>query len=48
MMEALSKGKYHVAPPPQIVTTKGIEGIQVGLDQIKKGVSAGKIVIQAT
>lgn len=45
--EALAKGVYQVAPPVEVVKTKGVEGIQEGLDLLKKGVSAKKIVIEA-
>lgn len=47
LVEALSKGKYKVAPAPQIVSEKGVEGIQVALDMWKKGVSATKLVVEA-
>ena len=46
--DALAKGIYKVAPKPEIVPTKGVEGIQEALDIIKKGVSAKKIVIEAS
>jgi hypothetical protein len=42
--QALSEGRYIAAPEPTIVG-KGLEGIQNGLDTLKKGVSAQKIVI---
>ena len=45
--EALAKGLYKVAPGPEVVPTKGLEGIQEALDILKKGVSAKKIVIEA-
>ncbi|KAK9312073.1 oxidoreductase [Lipomyces starkeyi] len=45
--EALAKGLYKVAPVPEVVPTKGLEGIQEALDILKKGVSAKKIVIEA-
>ncbi|KAL9612058.1 MAG: hypothetical protein Q9167_003318 [Letrouitia subvulpina] len=47
LLEALAKGVYKVAPPPQVVPTKGLEGIQEGLDILKKGVSATKLVVEA-
>ena len=47
LVEALAKGVYKVAPPPEVVPTKGIEGIQEGLDMLKKGVSAKKLVVEA-
>ena len=45
--DALSQGRYKVAPTPEVVPIKGIEGIQGALDILKKGVSAKKIVIKA-
>ncbi|RAL09577.1 zinc-binding alcohol dehydrogenase family protein [Aspergillus homomorphus CBS 101889] len=45
--EALAKGAYKVAPPPEVVPTKGLEGIQEALDSVKKGVSAKKLVTLA-
>ena len=45
--EALAKGKYKVAPPPEAVPRKGLEGIQDALDILKKGVSAKKLVVEA-
>ena len=45
--EALAMGTYKVAPEPEVVPTKGLEGIQEALDILKKGVSAKKIVIEA-
>lgn len=45
--EALAKGQYKVAPPPEVVPTKGLEGIQEALDILKKGVSAKKLVVEA-
>ncbi|KAG9569125.1 hypothetical protein KCU71_g2384, partial [Aureobasidium melanogenum] len=47
MAEALANGVYKVAPSPEVVKTKGVEGIQEGLDILKKGVSAKKIVVEA-
>lgn len=45
--EALAKGIYKVAPNPQIVSRKGLEGIQEALDILKRGVSAKKVVVEA-
>lgn len=45
--EALENGSYKVAPKPDVVPTKGIEGIQEALDIVKKGISAKKIVVEA-
>ncbi|KAJ5770672.1 oxidoreductase [Penicillium nucicola] len=45
--EALSNGTYKVAPTPETVPTKGLEGIQTALDILKKGVSAKKLVTLA-
>lgn len=45
--EALAKGVYKVAPSPEVIETKGLEGIQEGIDLLRKGVSAKKIVIAA-
>ncbi|KAJ5730947.1 uncharacterized protein N7483_005455 [Penicillium malachiteum] len=45
--EALAKGTYKVAPVPEVVPTKGVEGIQEALDILKKGVSAKKLVTLA-
>lgn len=45
--EALAKAQYKVAPAPETVATKGLEGIQDGLDILRKGVSARKIVVEA-
>ena len=47
LIEALPKGVYKVAPPPEVVPTKGLEGIQEALDILKKGVSAKKLVVEA-
>lgn len=46
LLEALATGIYKVAPKPQIVATKGLEGIQEALDILKKGVSAKKLVVE--
>jgi hypothetical protein len=45
--EALANGTYKVAPAPETVPTKGLEGIQEALDILKKGVSAKKLVTLA-
>lgn len=45
--EALAAGAYKVAPPVEVVPTKGLEGIPVGLDVLRKGVSAKKVAIEA-
>ncbi|KAI1466144.1 GroES-like protein [Daldinia caldariorum] len=45
--EALRSGTYKVAPKPEVVGTRGLEGIQEGLDIVRKGVSAKKIVVLA-
>ncbi|KAI1643523.1 GroES-like protein [Daldinia loculata] len=45
--EALRLGTYKVAPTPEVVATRGLEGIQEGLDVVRKGVSAKKIVVLA-
>ena len=47
LLEALEKGVYKVAPPPEVVPAKGLEGIQDALDRLKKGVSARKLVVEA-
>ncbi|KAM7214801.1 GroES (chaperonin 10)-like protein [Rhypophila decipiens] len=45
--EALAKGVYKVAPPPQVVNKKGLEGVQEALDILKSGkVSATKLVVE--
>lgn len=46
LVEALAKGVYKIAPPPQVVNSKGIDGIQEALDQLKAGVSAVKLVVE--
>ncbi|KAF2500142.1 GroES-like protein [Lophium mytilinum] len=45
LAEALEMGVYKVAPPPEVVGTRGLEGVQVALDVLKKGVSARKVVV---
>ena len=44
---ALAQHKYLVAPEPLILGTKGLEGIQEGLDTLRNGVSAKKVVVVA-
>lgn len=44
---ALEEGKYVVAPEPLIVERRGLEGIQLGYELLKKGVSARKVVVLA-
>ncbi|KAI1098789.1 GroES-like protein [Jackrogersella minutella] len=45
--KALRDGSYKVAPKPEVVPTKGLEGIQSALDILRNGVSAKKIVVEA-
>ncbi|KAI6082359.1 GroES-like protein [Hypoxylon rubiginosum] len=45
--EALANGSYKVAPKPEVVNRKGLDGIQEALDILRKGVSAKKIVVVA-
>ena len=45
--DALASDAYKVAPKPEVVPTKGIEGIQEGLDVLRQGVFAKKIVVKA-
>ncbi|OTA58803.1 GroES-like protein [Hypoxylon sp. EC38] len=47
LVEALAKGAYKVAPPPEVVSRKGLEGIQEALDILKKGTSAKKLVVES-
>ena len=44
---ALEGGRYKVAPAPEVVGVKGLDGVQGALDLLKKGVSARKIVVEA-
>ncbi|KAI2466435.1 GroES-like protein [Annulohypoxylon bovei var. microspora] len=44
---ALESGEYKAAPAPEVVPTKGLEGIQEALDILRKGVSAKKMVVEA-
>jgi NADPH:quinone reductase-like Zn-dependent oxidoreductase len=43
--DALAQGKYVTSPEPQIVLKRGLDGIQDGLELLKKGVSAKKVVV---
>jgi hypothetical protein len=45
--QALKECKYIIAPEPLVVETRGLEGIQLGYDILKKGVSARKVVVLA-
>ncbi|KAI0839520.1 GroES-like protein [Hypoxylon sp. FL0890] len=47
LVEALAKGAYKVAPPPEVVSKKGLDSIQEALDILKKGTSAKKLVVEA-
>lgn len=42
---ALADGRYHIAPEPWVIG-KGLELVQSGIDTLRKGVSAKKIVIE--
>jgi NADPH:quinone reductase-like Zn-dependent oxidoreductase len=42
--KALAQGRYIAAPPPMVVG-HGLDQIQMGLDVLKKGVSARKVVV---
>ncbi|KAK7985463.1 chaperonin 10-like protein [Apiospora saccharicola] len=44
--EALATGVYKIAPPPQVVNRKGLDGIQEALDTIKARISAVKLVVE--
>ncbi|XXH02820.1 hypothetical protein Hte_009207 [Hypoxylon texense] len=46
LLEALAKVSYKIAPPPEIVSTEGLEGIQGALDILKRGVSAKTLVVE--
>ncbi|KAI1137502.1 GroES-like protein [Hypoxylon sp. FL0543] len=48
LVEALERGAYKVAPPPEVVSKKGLDGIQEALDLLKKGTSAKKLVVEAS
>lgn len=45
--QALKEAKYIVGPAPLVVETRGLDGIQLGYDILKKGVSARKVVVLA-
>ncbi|KAK8103600.1 chaperonin 10-like protein [Apiospora kogelbergensis] len=45
--EALGKGVYQIAPPPKVVSSKGLDGIQEALDTLKAGISAVKLVVES-
>lgn len=45
MPGALKSGQLQPKPDPEVVG-KGLESIQAGLERLKKGVSATKLVIQ--
>lgn len=38
---------YHIAPPPKVVSSKGLDGIQEALDTLKAGISAVKLVVES-
>ncbi|KAK8061595.1 GroES-like protein [Apiospora phragmitis] len=44
--EALAKGVYKIAPSPQVVNRKGLDGVQEALDILKNGTSAVKLVVE--
>ncbi|KAI1476876.1 GroES-like protein [Daldinia eschscholtzii] len=44
--DALHKGVYKIAPTPQVVSRKGLDGIQDALDIFKKGVSSKKLIVE--
>ena len=44
--EALARGVYKIAPLPQVVNCKGLDGIQEALEIIKGGVSAVKLIVE--
>ena len=46
LAEGVHSGTYKVAPEPEVVPTKGLEGIQEALDILKKGVSAKKLIVE--
>ena len=45
--QALASGTYQVAPEPLVVEARGLEGIQEGMDILRDGVSARKVVVVA-
>lgn len=42
--QALREGRYLAKPDP-VVVGEGLESVQAGMDKLKEGVSAGKIVV---
>ncbi|KAI1803052.1 GroES-like protein [Daldinia bambusicola] len=44
--DALQKGVYKIAPEPEVVSKKGLDGIQDALDIFKKGVSSKKLIVE--
>lgn len=44
---ALAQREYVVAPAPYVMETKGLEGIQEGINELRKGVSAKKVIVVA-
>ena len=45
LRKVLPQRKYKIAPEPFIMGMKGLKGVQEGLDRLRNGVSAKKIVI---
>ena len=45
--EALAVGTYKVALEPLLMDMTGLEGIQRGIDRLRDGVSARKVVVIA-
>lgn len=43
--QALANREYIAAPAPCVMGTKGLEGVQEGVDKLRRGVSAKKIVV---
>jgi hypothetical protein len=43
--DALAEGRYVATPEPQVVGS-GLEHVQQALDTLRRGVSAGKIVVR--
>ena len=46
MSNALLDGSFVASPKPLVVETQGLEGIQKGFEQHKKGVSVSKVVVK--
>lgn len=44
--DALSNGSLVASPKPLVIETRGLEGIQTGLERHKQGVSASKVVVR--